>query len=258
MTIEKIKEPNSPAQNGEKVPPLGRLRGALTLTQKMIKHISFDLWLTLIKSHPEFKLKRAELIADKFNIKKYNNQELTKLINSVDKIFDRYNMIYDKKLSADKMYCKVLKKIVPEPHLVTMEDAVFVRKMSDALFEDYSPVFLNDNIPVILSQLKEEGYSLNLSSNTGFIESDLLKKTLRKMGIFQYFDFLIFSDEINSSKPSPRFFNEICERTGLIKQHILHVGDNPLADYKGARDFGLNAVLVTNHNYNINDIRNGL
>lgn len=31
------------------------------------KHYSFDLWLTLIKSNPEFKLKRTIFFYDKFN-----------------------------------------------------------------------------------------------------------------------------------------------------------------------------------------------
>lgn len=221
----------------------------------MVKHISFDLWLTLIKSHPEFKQKRASLIADTFNIKIYNIGDLTRLINSVDKIFDRYNMIFDTKLPADKMYYKVLKKIVPEPHFVTLDDAVRIRKNSDILFEEYSPVFLNENIPDILFKLKEEGYTLNLSSNTGFIEGKLIRKILKRLGILDCFNFLIFSDEVNSSKPSFRFFNIICNKTCLPAGQILHIGDNPVADYKGALDCGFRALLITNKNYNINDIR---
>lgn len=223
-----------------------------------IKNISFDLWMTLIRSHPEFKLKRAELIADTFNIKNISPKEIDSFIRSVDNVFDRYNMISGKKLSANKMYQKLLEKLVPEETSVTLDIAISLRKEADDLFGQYQPVFLNENIPQILSQLKEEGYVLNLSSNTGFIEGETLRTTLANMGILQYFDFLIFSDEINASKPSSHFFQHVYDHINVPKNAVLHIGDNPKADYQGAKNFGFNALLITDPNYTINDIRTKL
>lgn len=223
-----------------------------------IKNISFDLWMTLIRSHPEFKLKRAELIADTFNLKNISPKEIDSFIRSVDNVFDRYNMISGKKLSANKMYQKLLEKLVPEETSVTLDIAISLRKEADDLFGQYQPVFLNENIPQILSQLKEEGYVLNLSSNTGFIEGETLRTTLTNMGILQYFDFLIFSDEINASKPSSHFFQHVYDHINVPKNAVLHIGDNPKADYQGAKNFGFNALLITDPNYTINDIRTKL
>lgn len=223
-----------------------------------IKHISFDLWMTLIRSHPEFKLKRAELIADTFNIKNISPKEIDSFIRSVDNVFDRYNMISGKKLSANKMYRGLLQRLAPKNDTVSIETAIGLRKQADALFLEYCPVFMNDNIPQILSQLKDEGYILNLSSNTGFIEGETLRTTLTDLGIVQYFDFLIFSDEINASKPSSHFFQHVYNHIQASKEEILHIGDNPKADYQGAKNFGFNALLITDSNYTINDIRTKL
>lgn len=214
--------------------------------------------MTLIRSHPEFKLKRAELIADTFNIKNISPKEIDSFIRSVDNVFDRYNMISGKKLSANKMYQKLLEKLVPKETSVTLDIAISLRKEADDLFGQYQPVFLNENIPQILSQLKEEGYVLNLSSNTGFIEGETLRTTLANMGILQYFDFLIFSDEINASKPSSHFFQHVYDHINVPKNAVLHIGDNPKADYQGAKNFGFNALLITDPNYTINDIRTKL
>ena len=222
-----------------------------------IKNISFDLWMTLIRSHPEFKLKRAELIADTFNIKNISPKEIDSFIRSVDNVFDRYNMISGKKLSANKMYQNLLQKLAPTIS-VTLETAISLRKQADDLFLEYQPIFLNDGIPQILSQLKEEGYVLNLSSNTGFIEGETLRITLANMSILQYFDFLIFSDEINACKPSSHFFQHVFDHINVTKEAVLHIGDNPKADYQGARSFGFNALLITDPNYTINDIRTKL
>lgn len=223
-----------------------------------IKNISFDLWMTLIRSHPEFKLKRAELIADTFNIKNISPKEIDSFIRSVDNVFDRYNMISGKKLSANKMYQKLLEKLAPKETSVTLETAISLRKEADKLFKQYQPIFLNDGIPQILSQLRKEGYVLNLSSNTGFIEGEALRTTLANMGILQYFDFLIFSDEINASKPSSHFFQHVYDHIDVPKKAVLHIGDNPKADYQGAKNFGFNALLITDPNYTINDIRTKL
>lgn len=223
-----------------------------------IKHISFDLWMTLIKSHPEFKLKRAELIAKTFNIDNITPKEIDSFIRSVDNIFDRYNMISGKKLSANKMYLNLLEKLLPDKTPITIEIAIGIRKQADLLFEEYQPVFLNENIPYILSGLKEHEYTLSLSSNTGFIEGETLRKTLKNMGIFQYFDFLIFSDEINASKPSSHFFQHVYNHINASKEEVIHIGDNPKADYLGARNFGFRALLITDPNYTINDIRTKL
>lgn len=223
-----------------------------------IKHISFDLWLTLIKSHPEFKQKRSELIADFFNIKQLSATEINLFIRSVDKIFDRYNEISGKKVSADIMYYKVLQKILPDSDFVKPDCAKELRKAADNLFLEYPPLLLNENIINILSQLKEDGYSLNISSNTGFIEGKILRTVLTNMDILQHFDFYIFSDEIEASKPSSYFFEKVYEHLDIDKKEVLHVGDNPKSDYKGAKSFGFDALLITNPNYTIDDIRTKL
>lgn len=214
--------------------------------------------MTLIRSHPEFKLKRAELIADTFNLKNISPKEIDSFIRSVDNVFDRYNMISGKKMSANKMYQNLLERLVPMETSVTLDIAISLRKKADDLFGQYQPVFLNENIPQILSQLKKEGYILNLSSNTGFIEGETLRTTLANMGILEYFDFLIFSDEINASKPSSHFFQHVYDHIDVPKDAVLHIGDNPKADYQGAKNFGFNALLITDPNYTINDIRTKL
>lgn len=214
--------------------------------------------MTLIRSHPEFKLKRAELITDTFDIKNISPKEIDSFIRSVDNVFDRYNMISGKKLSANKMYRELLQRLAPSKVSVPLETAIDLRKQADNLFLEYRPVFMNEDIPKILSQLKKEGYILNLSSNTGFIEGETLRVTLADMGILQYFDFLIFSDEINASKPSSHFFQQVYDHIHVSKEEVLHIGDNPKADYQGAKNFGFNALLITDPNYTIDDIRTKL
>lgn len=220
----------------------------------MIKHVSFDLWMTLIRSNPDFRKKRAEIIAKKFNPGNKNVEEIIQLIVDTDKNCDRYSETRNTKIPAIKMYSMILKKMGVSSATLR-DDAGFLKDISDKLFLEYPPLMLNSHIPAILKTLKDSGLNLSIGSNTGFVEGNTLKSLLQNLNILHYFSFLIFSDEIEMSKPSSGFYLRIWENTTLHKSEILHVGDNPVNDYQGAVDFGFDALLLTSTNYSLDDIR---
>lgn len=215
----------------------------------MIRHISFDLWLTLIKSNPLFKQKRAEFLAENFNPKGFSSDKVLDIVRSVDKACDKLNEKSGKKRKACDMYQSVLKRMgynaINEQHTF-FDDIV---SGINQIFFAYPPMLLNDNITQTLSRLKTEGYTLNISSNTGFIEGKFLRNFLHSVKIDHYFDFAVFSDEINASKPSPAFFDHVFENIENEKNEVLHVGDNYNADFMGASQYGFNALLIENRDY---------
>ncbi|MBK5720884.1 HAD family hydrolase [Dysgonomonas sp. Marseille-P4677] len=223
----------------------------------MITNISFDLWLTLIKSHPEFKLKRAEMIADSYNPKGLRAEQIDLVIRDLDKTFDLHNETYGGKIPASEMYLKILIEIGNSTESISIEDANKVRAFSDDLFIEYCPQLLNSNVFSILEEINKEGLIMNLASNTGYIEGTTLRIALDKLNILNFFSFHIFSDEINASKPSPIFFQKVYDNINTPKKNVLHVGDNIKTDYKGAIDFGFSALLIK-PNYTLNDIRTRL
>jgi len=75
-----------------------------------------------------------------------------------------------------------------------------------------------------------------------------MRKFLIEEDLDQYIDFHIYSDELKVSKPNPLVFQEVknlIKNQNLEMNQILHIGDNAIADYKGAKDFGFNAHLIT-------------
>jgi putative hydrolase of the HAD superfamily len=224
----------------------------------MIKHISFDLWLTLIRSHPLLKRKRAEIVAEMCCLKNQDILQVEQAIKEQDKIFDRYNEIYETKIPAIKMYLHLLTKMNIGRRKPTENDAGILMNKSNELLMNFMPQLLNENIPHILKSLRSEGITLSLSSNTGFVESNLLKIILKKLDIFHYFSFSVFSDEIRTSKPSVHFFQQIYTHLQLPKDCVLHVGDNLKTDYNGAVNFGFKALLINNTNYTLDDIKAAL
>ncbi|MDR2499337.1 MAG: HAD family hydrolase [Tannerellaceae bacterium] len=211
--------------------------------------------MTLIRSNPLFRLKRAELIADICGLPHSDAERIQAVVIERDKIFDRYNEISGRKAPAKYMYRIILEKIKGEAVTAATVDYLF--EESNSLFAKHPPLLLHADIPAILAELRSEGISLNIGSNTGFAEGPVMRETLKAMGIGQYFSFFVFSDEIGASKPSAAFFEHISCMAGISKAEIMHVGDNPKADYEGARRNGFRALLIA-ANYTMSDLQKSL
>jgi putative hydrolase of the HAD superfamily len=220
----------------------------------LIKHISFDLWLTLIKSHPDFKERRAEYFKEKFNLGNLSVKYIMEVVQETDRVSDRMNEISGGKVPTNRMYQRIFLKLGIEPELITDELLNTIKTKVNELFLNLPPHFLNKSIQPMLYSLKNEGYVLNIGSNTGFIEGGTIVETLKNMNIGQFFDFCIFSDQIKASKPSKAFFDKVYDQINGDKNEVLHVGDNVKADYEGALNYGFKALHITNQLYTINDI----
>ena len=224
----------------------------------MVRHISFDLWLTLIKSHPRFKEERAIFLKKEFNPCGYSVKEIIGIVQNTDKVCDRLNEIRGGKIPTEVMYRRILERMGNEIKSVTDEVINQIKNRINELFMDFQPLFLNEFIAPMLENLYREGYTLNIGSNTGFIEGSTISRTLKNMGISHYFKFCIYSDQIEASKPSFRFFNKIYEKLNMEKESILHIGDNHKADYQGALEFGFKALHINNSQYTVDDIKRHL
>ncbi|MEH6634308.1 MAG: HAD family hydrolase [Halioglobus sp.] len=60
----------------------------------------------------------------------------------------------------------------------------------------------------------------------------------------EYFDFAFLAQDIGTSKPHPDMFHAALQQSGVAAQNIVHVGDNPEHDIRGARDVGMRTVWM--------------
>jgi putative hydrolase of the HAD superfamily len=103
-------------------------------------------------------------------------------------------------------------------------------------------VLIENDVSICLEKLKEN-YKLVLISNTGRTPGSVLKKLLEELKILNYFDMLIFSDEVKMRKPEPKIFLTACEAFHVLPQETVHVGDSVLMDFNGALNAKVNPVL---------------
>ncbi|ANF49860.1 phosphoglycolate phosphatase [Chryseobacterium glaciei] len=211
-------------------------------------HFSFDLWLTLIKSHPEFKAKRVELFSSFFNVNK-PIEEVAKVVKYYDDLCNNINEVLGGNIDTFEIYLLILGSLNIDLKQINKEKLNDFYLKSEELFLEYKPVIIFENLHQFFDEIKNQGKTINVLSNTGFIKGKTMRKFLINENLDQYIDFHIYSDELNISKPNPLIFQEVKNRVknqNLPMDQILHIGDNPIADYKGAKDFGFNAYLLKN------------
>jgi putative hydrolase of the HAD superfamily len=209
-------------------------------------HFSFDLWLTLIKSHPEFKAKRVELFSSFFDVKK-PIEEVSKVVKYYDDLCNSINEVIGGNVDTFEIYLLILGALNVDLKQLNKEKLSDFYLRSEELFLEYKPVVIFENLHDFFDEIKNQGKTINILSNTGFIKGRTMRKFLIEENLDQYIDFHIYSDEINYSKPNPLIFQEVrklIKNQDLTMDQILHIGDNPIADYKGAKDFGFNAHLL--------------
>ena len=212
-------------------------------------HFSFDLWLTLIKSHPEFKAKRVELFASFFEVDKPLD-EVAKVVKYYDDLCNTINEVLGGNVDTFEIYLLILHALETDLKTIQKNQLHEFYRKSEDLFLEYKPVVIFENLHQFFDEIKNQGKTINILSNTGFIKGKTMRKFLINENLDQYIDFHIYSDEINCSKPDPKIFQEVknlIKNPELDLKQILHIGDNPVADYQGAKDFGFNAYLLT-HN----------
>lgn len=218
-----------------------------------LKHYSFDLWLTLIKSNPLFKRQRSHIFYQEYNALNKPLEEVEYIFRQVDTMCNNINESTGKNIDAEEMYLMVISQI--NDNKICLGDidinALYVR--TENLLFDFLPLLYSDDIPAILAHIKQrQNCTTNILSNTGFIKGVTLRKVLNELNISQYFDFQLYSDETGLSKPNKAFFQMLLDRVaafGPIElNQIIHIGDNIKADILGAERAGISSFQVNSNN----------
>jgi putative hydrolase of the HAD superfamily len=228
------------------------------------QHYSFDLWLTLIKSNPEFKIQRTKIFHRDFNPSNKSIDEVARIFRQVDLMCNAVNENTGKNIDSDEMYLMVISLINDNRLNIKDIDTGKLYKDMETLLFNYLPVPYSPVTIEVLDHLKNKsGGTFSLLSNTGFIKGLTLKKVLTELKIDQYFDFQLYSDEAGMSKPNPAFFELMLQnikRVNHPKQinlnNIIHVGDNPVTDVEGANAAGIKSMLINSNNQDITSLKN--
>lgn len=114
-----------------------------------------------------------------------------------------------------------------------------VRKRWPELEDEIPPELYPDAEPT-LGRLKREGYSLGLVSNAPAEATE----TVAALGLSKYLDSVTVSGVVGYSKPNPEIFRIALKALSVGPEEAVHVGDLYEADVRGARNAGIEGVLL--------------
>jgi putative hydrolase of the HAD superfamily len=92
----------------------------------------------------------------------------------------------------------------------------------------------------VMEELARMGLPLYVLSNWDVA----LESVLDNLGWTHYFSGIIASAVVGSEKPDGEIFREALRVVGVPRERVVHVGNDPVSDIRGAASCGIDAVLV--------------
>lgn len=219
----------------------------MKIDQLNYNHFSFDLWLTLIKSNPQFKSKRNLLFKDFFEVA-CSIEKVNEVVRYYDVLCNNINENTGLNIDTYEIYYLILNALKVKTNEINQSQLNQFYKETELLFMDYKPLLIDPKIDLLFEEIISENKTINILSNTGFIKGHTLRKLITYYGLDKFFKFQIYSDEAGFSKPNPKMFQLVHEEINNYKKtqknEVIHIGDNKIADYNGAISFGFAAYLL--------------
>ena len=214
-----------------------------------IKLVTFDLWETLLFEHDGDNQKR--LFSRSINLAKclqkfgitVSKEQLLPVIKAMAPWLKE---VWE--INRDVTHQEQLQFIVNQvtQGLVEMKKE-WIDDLSSAyispLFE--IPPYLSPGARKALCWLKDLKIFMGIICNTGRTPGFGIRRFLIKEGIADFFDFMLFSDEIGIRKPDPQIFRLAIEKVNVRTCESVHIGDNLKSDIWGAQNAGFKAIYLS-------------
>lgn len=126
-------------------------------------------------------------------------------------------------------------------HLGLPPDRKLLRKIQTRWF-DYAECPLFPDVNPVLSKLRERGLKMGIISTAYEQDIDAItQKTGLQKDLFQV---IVGADTLKKTKPDPEVFKYALTKLKVKPQETLFVGDEIDADYRGAENAGIHALLI--------------
>ncbi|GBB86427.1 hypothetical protein RclHR1_12870009 [Rhizophagus clarus] len=217
-----------------------------------IKLITFDAFGTLFRpKNGKIGYFYSKEIA-KFGIKIEESLVDNKFRESFRSVYKRYpNYGYDSKLSSKEWWSMVIEKTFIEAGIDKQELSPILPTLSTTLYNKFTTsetYELYDETVHVLNELhNNRKIKLGVISNL----DERIETIFSSLNIRQYFNFILLSGKFGIEKPDARIFEKAI-KLGEIdttnkderRKQILHVGDDEVRDYQGAKNVGISALLI--------------
>ncbi len=190
----------------------------------MVKAVLFDFWGTLAENGTYSPLRQT------YNILRVR-MKFSDFVIKIESVF--MTKPYEDQTSAFTEVCQAF-NIEPRPFII--DKLIGIWNKNKLLAQLYP-----DTIPV-LEELKKEKYKLAIVSNC---PNNSVEPVIEKFGLGKYFDAVLLSWETGHLKTDKELFELAMKKLKVKKKEdVLMVGDSIPTDIEGAKNAGINAILV--------------
>lgn len=199
----------------------------------MIKAVFFDAGETLIHRNPSLVAIVSRLIKNAgYNIKQDKiSTAIEETAKSMKKIVEKAVMTdsakWDFFLKEVFLKLKVKDKSVLEQIKNRLKNGTSFRAYPEVLG--------------VLKELRSKNIILGVISNA----SASLEAILNRVGLMKFIDHIVISEVEGVEKPHKKIFDIALTKTGVKKEECIFIGDNYIADVKGAVKAGLAVVWLS-------------
>ena len=135
---------------------------------------------------------------------------------------------------------------------ITVDDAR-VKAALNVFFQDFIDTLeLREGAKKLVKQAKGQG-KVALISN--FTYAPVIYKSLRKVGLSEFFNVVVVSEEVGWRKPCGLIFQDALNRLQIKACEAVYIGDSPNEDIKGAKLAGLKTVFVPSQFSTLKDLK---
>jgi putative hydrolase of the HAD superfamily len=135
----------------------------------------------------------------------------------------------------ETIFSNILKKEGLDNHFLAESCCKLHRVLSRERFQLFP-----DSLPA-LEELKKGGYPIAVLSDAQkaycFEEGEILR-------LNQFFDCFVVSTHFGFKKPDPRLFTIACTLLNIPPAEAVYIGNEPETDVKGAKQIGMQAILL--------------
>jgi HAD superfamily hydrolase (TIGR01549 family) len=120
-----------------------------------------------------------------------------------------------------------------------------LKELMNTRFESFLQVTESSEETLDLIAGLKADYKLAVISNFPCTRSII--ESLKKNGLYSFFDTIIVSGDVGFVKPHPKPFQQLFDTLGTDHTETVFIGDNWLADIQGAKRMGMKAIHTTQY-----------
>ena len=214
----------------------------------MLKAVTFDFWETLVHDSPEnLREQRALRIRALHRSLGRAGRPLAEA--EVVEAYDR-----SERVLVERYWSRDRDPLIAEQVRLVLETAspgvgaTLTPALVDEAIAGYIepvlrlPPALQPGAAEAVRALAARGLTLGIVSNTGRTPGVVLRRVLERHDLLRHFSAVSYSDEVGYRKPDVEIFRRTLAALGVEAGQAAHVGDNPIADVRGAQGAGMRGV----------------